>query len=65
MLKMFPLPSTIKHSGYLVQVRGTVRDPSNTQKVSHLTALSDALPDHLTLYSAGLLQPGSFDEAVK
>lgn len=48
-----------------VQVRGTVRDPHNKEKVAHLTALADALPGKLTLYAADLLRPGTFDEAVR
>lgn len=42
-----------------------MRDPSNKQKVAHLRALADALPGKLELFAADLLQPGSFDEAVK
>jgi hypothetical protein len=49
----------------ILQVRGTVRDPSNKEKVAHLTALGDALPGTLTLYAADLMQPGSFDEAIR
>lgn len=46
-------------------VRGTVRDPSNKEKVAHLTALADALPGTLTLYAADLMQSGSFDDAIR
>lgn len=42
-----------------------MRDPSNKEKVAHLTALADALPGTLTLYAADLMQPGSFDEAIR
>ena len=46
-------------------MRGTVRDPNNKDKVAHLSALADALPGTLKLYAADLMQPGSFDEAIR
>lgn len=57
------LVKQLLEKGY--NVRGTVRDPSNKQKVAHLQALADALPGKLELYAADLLQLGSFDEAVR
>ncbi|MBJ7291613.1 NAD-dependent epimerase/dehydratase family protein [Williamsia sp.] len=47
-----------------VTVHGTVRDPDNTAKVAHLTALADASPGTLRLFRAQLLEDGSFDEAM-
>lgn len=57
--------SNVKRHPTHLQVRGTVRDPNNKEKVAHVKALADALPGKLTLYAADLLQPGSFDEAVR
>lgn len=45
-------------------VRGTVRDPSNAEKVAHLTAMAAELPGQLTLHAADLLEDGSFDESM-
>ena len=47
-----------------VDVRATVRDPSNTDKVGHLMQLADESMGTLTLYRADLLEEGSFDEAM-
>ncbi|GAA1461794.1 NAD-dependent epimerase/dehydratase family protein [Williamsia maris] len=47
-----------------VTVHGTVRDPDNTAKVAHLTALADSSPGTLRLFRAQLLEDGSFDEAM-
>ncbi len=46
-------------------VRGTVRSKSNTSKVQHLLALSDALPGQLELFEADLLKDGDFDNVVR
>jgi nucleoside-diphosphate-sugar epimerase len=47
-----------------VDVHATVRDPSNTDKVGHLTKLAENSPGTLTLFSADLLDDGAFDEAM-
>jgi nucleoside-diphosphate-sugar epimerase len=44
-------------------VRGTMRDSSNTSRVSHLLELPGA-SERLTFFSADLLRAGSFDKAV-
>lgn len=44
-------------------VRGTVRDASNEAKTAHLVSLPGA-SERLKLFSAGLQDPGSFDEAI-
>ncbi len=46
-------------------VHGTVRDPANTAKTTHLKALTAAFPGKLTLHAADLLQKGSFDDVVR
>ena len=46
-------------------VHATVRDPSNTQKVGHLTALAEASDGQLKLFKSDLLDSGSFDEAMR
>lgn len=48
-------------SGY--QVRGTVRDPGDCKKTSHLWELEGA-KERLQLVKADLMEEGSFDEAV-
>jgi nucleoside-diphosphate-sugar epimerase len=48
-----------------INVNATVRDPSDIQKVEHLTTLADASKAQLKLFKANLLDPGSFDEPVK
>mgnify|MGYP006269062233 FL=1 len=45
-----------------MQVRGTVRDPENTERIGHLRSLAGQ--DRLSLYKADLLSAGSFDAAV-
>lgn len=45
-------------------VHGTVRNPSDTRKVGHLEAMQEAFPGQLKLFSADLLVPGSFTEAM-
>lgn len=44
-------------------VHATVRDPADTKKVAHLTALAEALPGTLKLFGADLLADGAFAEA--
>jgi len=46
------------------KVRGTVRDPSNPNKVNHLVALPNAA-ENLTLFHADLIEEGSFDDVFK
>ncbi|KAG9455555.1 hypothetical protein H6P81_000063 [Aristolochia fimbriata] len=48
-------------SGY--RVRGTVRDPGNHKKLSHLWSLEGA-EERLELVKADLMSEGSFDDAV-
>ena len=45
-------------------VRATVRDPANTSRLSHLTAL-DGAADRLEFVGADLLTQGSFDDHVQ
>lgn len=45
-------------------VHATLRDPSRQETVSALKALPGAA-ERLKLFKADLMQPGSFDEAVK
>jgi len=44
-------------------VRATVRDPNNEEKVAHLKALPGQ--ERLSLFQADLLTPNSFDEAIQ
>ncbi|KAM0918690.1 hypothetical protein ACQ4PT_008674 [Festuca glaucescens] len=44
-------------------VRATVRDPDDTEKTAHLRAM-DGAGDRLHLFSANLLEEGSFDAVV-
>jgi len=46
-------------------VNTTVRDPSNIQKVGHLTALAEACGGQLKLFKSDLLDSGSFNEAMR
>ena len=47
-------------------VHGTVRNPDNAKKVSHLTALQTEFgSDKLKLFKADLLDEGSFDQAME
>jgi len=46
-------------------VHATVREPDNTQKVGHLTALAEASDGQLKLFKADLLDSGSFDESMR
>jgi nucleoside-diphosphate-sugar epimerase len=45
-------------------VHAAVRDPSNTQKRSHLDALAARGPGTIRYFKADLLQPGSYAEAM-
>jgi nucleoside-diphosphate-sugar epimerase len=46
-------------------VHATVRDVSDSAKYAHLTALADRSSGQLKVFSADLLQEGSFDEAME
>jgi nucleoside-diphosphate-sugar epimerase len=48
-----------------INVNATVGDPSNVQKVEHLTALAKASAGKLKLFKADLLDFGCFDEPMK
>jgi len=48
-----------------INVNATVRDPSNIQKVDHLTALAKASAGQLKLFKSDLLDTGSFDEPMR
>ncbi len=47
-----------------VTVHAAVRDPENTAKYAHLTALCEDNPDQLKFFKADLLDEGTFDEAM-
>ena len=48
-----------------INVNATVRDPSNSKKVDHLTALAKASAGKLKLFKSDLLDAGSFDEPIR
>jgi len=48
-----------------IDVNATVRDPTNPEKVGHLTAMAKAHTGKLQLFKADLLNMGSFDPAMK
>jgi nucleoside-diphosphate-sugar epimerase len=48
-----------------INVNATVRDPSNAQKIEHLTVLAKASAGELRLFKADLLDFGSFDEPMR
>ncbi len=48
-----------------INVNATVRDPSDIQKVEHLTNLAEESEAQLKLFKADLLDPGAFDEPVQ
>jgi dihydroflavonol-4-reductase len=48
-----------------INVNATVRDPSDVQKIEHLTVLAKASPGKLKLFKAHLLDVGSFDEPMQ
>ena len=48
-----------------ISVHATVRDPSNTKKVEHLTAIADSSEGELKFFKADLLEPGSFDDSMQ
>lgn len=48
-----------------INVNATVRDPSNVEKIGHLTALARASTGKLKLFKADLLDFGSFDEPMQ
>ncbi|MGI9085021.1 MAG: NAD-dependent epimerase/dehydratase family protein [Aeromicrobium sp.] len=47
-----------------IDVHATVRDPSNADKIGHLTRMAEDAAGTLTLFTADLLHEGSFDEAM-
>lgn len=57
------LVKMLLEAGFTVHV--TVRDAQNPAKVAHLTEAAQSSPGLLKLFCADLLQPGSFDEAMK
>lgn len=57
------LVKQLLEKGY--NVKGTVRDSSNKEKVQHLLTLGEALPGKLTLHDADLTKQGSFDSILK
>src|SRR5690606_15302846 len=42
-----------------------VRDPSNREKIAHLEAVAAEYPGALTFFRADLLEPGSYDDAMR
>jgi nucleoside-diphosphate-sugar epimerase len=48
-----------------IDVHATVRDPSNANKVDHLTALAKGSAGKLKLFKSDLLDAGSFDEPMR
>jgi len=48
-----------------INVNATVRDPSNSKKDDHLTALAKAYAGQLTLFKSDLLDADSFDEPMR
>lgn len=48
-----------------INVNATVRDPSNADKVQHLTSMAEASEAQLKLFKADLLDLGSFDEPMQ
>ena len=46
-------------------VHATVRDPDNAGKLAHLRKAEADAPGTLKFFAADLLEPGSFDEAVR
>ncbi len=48
-----------------INVHATVRDPSDIQKVKHLTILADASEAQLKLFKADLIDPAGFDESMQ
>jgi len=45
-------------------VHATVREANRTEKTQHLIALGEQGPGQVVLFSADLLKPGSFDDAI-
>ena len=46
-------------------VHATVRDPSNTEKLKHLTEIAKNSEGHIHFFKADLLSAGAFDEAMQ
>jgi nucleoside-diphosphate-sugar epimerase len=47
-----------------ITVHATVRDPSNTARTAHLTAMAGTLPGELKLFGADLLDTDSYAQAM-
>jgi nucleoside-diphosphate-sugar epimerase len=47
-----------------VTVHAAVRDPADTRKLGHLTALAENAPGTIRFFGADLLRPGSYAEAM-
>lgn len=48
-----------------IDVHATVRDPENTRKTGHLTALAASTASNLKLFKSDLLDEGSFEEPMQ
>lgn len=48
-----------------VTVHAAVRDPQASDKLAHLAALADQAPGQIRFFKADLLQPGSYEEAMR
>lgn len=48
-----------------LNVHAAVRDPSRTDKIAHLQRLAEDAPGSITFFSADLLKPGSYAEAMQ
>ena len=48
-----------------IDVNATIRDPSNSKKIGHLTALAKASAGKLKLFKSDLLDTGSFDKPMR
>ncbi|ASP36878.1 NAD-dependent epimerase/dehydratase family protein [Labrenzia sp. VG12] len=48
-----------------ITVHATVRNPDATDKLAHLTRIADETPGSLRFFKADLLQPGSYEEAMR
>jgi nucleoside-diphosphate-sugar epimerase len=47
-----------------LEVRATVRDPTDPARTGHLRHIAETSPGSLSLFRADLMEPGAFDEAV-
>ena len=48
-----------------IHVHATIRDPSNSKKVDHLTSMANASAGKLKLFQSDLLDIGSFDQPMR